>query len=140
MYQMIVTVSVFACSACMDIKYRMINKKLVVGYFLAAVGGHLVMRDRGAAEMVMSLIPGGICMLFSWITRQGLGLGDSLLILICGISLGLSKCAAITVFAFFWAGIWALIQFGSGRVQRKKEIPFVPFLLVGAVVHWISGG
>ncbi len=152
MYQRIVTGFFLTICSVTDVKRRCIYNRDAFVYFILAVIGrmavilHLFLSDGGtqAAAVCRSifagLIPGGVCFLVSWLGRQGLGYGDSVLILICGISLGFWTCMWITFTAFFWAGIWAVILLvkRSGEV-RKRAFPFVPFLLLGYVIQGFGG-
>lgn len=91
----------------------------------AAGGGEL-------HDVLTGLIPGAAVLLLSFLTGGGIGAGDG--IVLCAVSA--------------WIGIWNVIQIlglaltGSFLVsirffvagQRKKELPFLPFLMTGFVL------
>lgn len=144
-----ITVTGLGIAAYMDLRSRCIKRWILFLYFWAAIAGHIVLiaLDGGCrgfedgkslllaefAEILTGMIPGMLCVFLSLVTRQALGYGDSLLILICGASLGLTQCMQVIMIAFAGAGIWAVLQILFRKADGGKEFPFVPFLLVGAV-------
>lgn len=71
-------------------------------------------------------------MLSKW-TREGLGYGDSWMILILGISLGLWDILLLLSIALTCSGILAGILLIKGKWSKKVSFPFIPFLMVGYV-------
>lgn len=138
MIQYAITCAVFAFCSYTDIRYQRIGKKAVLAYLLLVLGGYLFCGEFRAGERMEGFIPGIVCITFSAISRQALGYGDSILILICGISLGLEACVSVLMTAFFWSGVWAVFQMCRREPDRSRGIPFVPFLLAGAVLQWIG--
>lgn len=134
MYQQYLTCAAFGICTYTDVRYQRVYKKVAAVYFLLALTGHLIMGTASARQLVLGLIPGICCLAISWIAKQGLGYGDSILILICGVSLGTKRCIDILCIALFWAGVWALFQFVLKKADRKKEFPFVPFLMAGVLM------
>lgn len=151
MYQSIITGAAFVICTITDIRHRKVYKRTAVLYFLLAAVGQaagLVFEfiEKGAKQAGMSvavlaagLLPGIVCFAVSWFSRQELGYGDSILIMICGFSLGFWPCMWILFTALFWSAIWALILL-CRRLERRREFPFVPFLLIGYVIQSAGGG
>lgn len=134
MYQRILTgIILFGCSVT-DLKCKKIYKSAAAAYILLALLGHTAGRTATLEGIAAGLLPGVFCLVVSWLSRQGLGYGDSVLILGCGISVGLWPCVEILFLSFFLAGVWAAGLLVFQRVGREKEIPFAPFLLLGALI------
>ena len=87
---------------------------------------------------VADLLPGAICLLMARATHQGIGYGDAMLILVCGLSVGWRACIELVLSAFFLAGIAAFVLLIKYRGQ-KTELPFVPFLLAAWMWKLICG-
>lgn len=138
-YQMGLTAAVLAVCTYTDIRRRKVYKKVVLAYLLLAVMGRIAQGADAPGQAAAGLMPGLFCIALSFVTRQGLGYGDSILILICGVSLGLESCIYLTLSAFFWAGIWAMVLFCRKRAERGKAFPFVPFLLIGLMIQGVMG-
>lgn len=131
MYQQCVTAAVLAGCTYTDIRFQKIYKKAVWLYFALATVGRLTEGIAGLPEVLSGMAPGLCCLGISRATREGLGYGDSALILVCGISLGLWTCMETVMLAFFLAGIWAMLLLCRYHKAKKRSFPFVPFLLIG---------
>lgn len=128
-----------------DIQEKRISRKIISMYLLLALAGlgikHLYM-DEGLMEkgigllkeMSIAFIPGAVALCLSWVTREAIGYGDSCLILGCGFSLGIEKCMELILWAFFFSALWSLGLLVICRADRRREIPFVPFLLLGWIM------
>lgn len=139
MYQRILTGAALLGCSVTDLKCRKVYKPAAAGYLVLAALGHLAGRTATPAQMAFGLLPGIFCLAVSWLSRQGLGYGDSVLALGCGLSLGFWPCMEALFFAFFLSGLWAAILLVLRKAGRKKEFPFVPFLLAGALIQWAGG-
>lgn len=139
MYQRILTGIVLMGCSVTDLKSRKIYRSAAAAYILLALLGHVIGRTATPIRIAAGLLPGIGCLAVSWLSRQGLGYGDSVLILGCGISLGALPCAEILFFSFLLAGIWAAGLLVLRRAGRGKEIPFAPFLFLGALIGWAGG-
>lgn len=156
MYQKLLTLSVFAICSYTDVRYRRIYGWSLVLYGILAAGGHIVEKIvavgtdtglingnplSGAAELAIDLVigslPGLFCIVVSWISRQALGYGDSVLIAVSGVSLGVAACLQLLLTAFFFAGVFGLILLVFFRKGRRYDMPFVPFLFLGMI---LAGG
>lgn len=139
MYQYILTGAALGISMITDLKWHRVYKSVAVSYLILAILGHAIGGTASPMEIVIGVIPGIFFFAVSWVSRQSLGYGDSLLITICGASLGFWPCIWTAFTAFFWSGIWALVLYRLRRENRRKEFPFVPFLFLGFVIQWAGG-
>ena len=71
--------------------------------------------------------------------QQGMGEGDAKLMGVVGILLGLPNTILTTLLAFFIGAIVSVIALGSGKVKPGTEIPFGPFIALGAVISVVWG-
>ena len=85
-------------------------------------------------DMAMSTLPGVMLIAAAFITGEGIGYGDGLLVLFMGPALGLYRVGAGLVLAFFFSSIFSALILFSKRVGRKKRIPFIPFIALGTGV------
>lgn len=134
MLQMVLTILVLGICAYTDVKYRRISKKILAAYGVMILLIHLTGNDFQIMDFILGLFPGIFCMVISWLTRQSLGYGDSILACLCGLSLGLEKCMAILCFTFFISGIFGALMLFILKKEKTYEMPFVPFLFLGTVL------
>lgn len=139
MYQYILTGAALGLCSVTDLKWHRVYKGAAAGYLILAIAGHMAGGTASWAEMAAGVIPGLLFLAVSWASRESLGYGDSLLLAVCGVSLGFWPCIWTAFTAFFWAGVWALFLFWFRKQNRRKEFPFVPFLLLGFVIQWTGG-
>lgn len=140
MFQNIVTITALVICSYVDIRYRKVEKRTAGIYAAAVFAGRLTEGGNGIAALFTGLVPGILFLFLSFMTRQGLGYGDSILILILGASVGIEAELEILLLAFGLSGIWAIILLFRKRGNVRQEFPFVPFLLAGTVLEIMFGG
>ena len=138
MYQKILTLVVFAVCAYTDIKEQRICSGVIVLYGVLAICGHLIAGKSAASGILTGLIPGAACLFISWISRQALGYGDSILIAFAGISLGIQACLQLLFIVFFITGVYGAALLVVRKKSGKYEMPFAPFLFISILL--LGGG
>lgn len=80
-----------------------------------------------------SLLPGMFFLLFSLISRGGVGMGDAILLLFTGLFLPPDALFFMLIMALLLSALWAARLFMKTR-KGKASFPFLPFLLAGFVI------
>jgi prepilin signal peptidase PulO-like enzyme (type II secretory pathway) len=126
-----------------DLRHRIIPDLLVYSSILLSCIADIVQR-----VPLHDLLAGPILFLFFfviWLVSKGraMGLGDAKLGLSIGLLLGLVHGLSALAFSFWFGTVAALVVmitskayplFMSGkRITMKSEIPFAPFLVIGAL-------
>ena len=99
----------------------------VVSVIVLAVAGLLTINTEWS---VHSLIPGLLFLIIGRITHEAVGYGDGLIIILMGMYMDLWRLLFCLFISAMIAGVFAFILLVIKK-DRKKEIPFVPFLLLG---------
>ena len=119
--------------AICDIKWKRIP--LVLNMMGAALGlCYCILSQRAWIDILWGLVPGVVCLCYSIISRETLGLGDSLTMCALGLVIDIKHMLLIMMIAFGLAafgGMFILVVF---QKKRNYEIPFVPFLLMGFLI------
>lgn len=76
---------------------------------------------------------GLVLFLIYCITNGGLGLGDVKLFGCVGIYLGFFSTVSAMLMATVLSGLYSLVLICINRGNKKREIPFAPFILAGAL-------
>ena len=134
MYQRVLTGLFLGAAAVLDVRYRRVSRRMAAGYLVLVTAGHLFFREAGAAFFLTGILPGVFCFAVSWITREGLGYGDSLMVLLCGLSLGFSRAAVLILAAFFLTALLAALLLSLKKADRKTQLPFLPFLFLADLI------
>lgn len=117
----------------LDMKTRKIPVWFMLLGSAAAVVFRIVNWGQDTATWVGGIVIGIFFLMLSKWTREGLGYGDSWMILILGISLELWDILLLLSIALTCSGILAGILLIKGKWSKKVSFPFIPFLMVGYV-------
>lgn len=90
-----------------------------------------IMEEQNVTATLLSLIPGAGFFLLSFLTREKVGYGDGWVLLMIGLFSGFSRCFLILLIGLLLESISAVVLLSLKKIQRDKEIPFSPFLLLG---------
>ncbi len=117
-----------------DIRKKGIKRLWLIG--LGIVGLIFTIADAEAlcVSFLLRFVPGVVFVLLAWATREQIGMGDALLILVMGWYLNAIELVDVCLLAFFIAGLVALVLLVVIRKSKKFELPMVPFIFAGYVV------
>lgn len=119
--------------ALFDGLYRQIPLAIVWLGMLTAVCLHIfgAMGETGIFAAVLSLIPGMGFFLLSFYSREKVGYGDGWTLLMIGLFLGAYRCFLTLFVGLLAESMVVMVLLMLRKIRRNKEIPFVPFLLLG---------
>lgn len=93
-----ITTAVLLICAGTDFCSKKVYRWVVMLYMTLAVAGRLAAGMAGGMSVfVADLLPGAICLLMARATHQGIGYGDAMLILVCGLSVGWRACIELGI-------------------------------------------
>lgn len=81
--------------------------------------------------VALSVLPGLLFWLISFVTREKVGYGDGWVLIMIGLFVGMRKCFLILLIGLVAESVIVLILLAVQRISRDRRIPFVPFLLFG---------
>lgn len=84
-------------------------------------------------SLLMTVVLGAVLGLIILLKRDAIGLGDVKLLVLCSMYLG-SSCMGMLVRAMFLGFFLTIILLICKKVTTKSGLPFVPFLLLGALL------
>ncbi len=82
-------------------------------------------------EYIICILVGVTFLLVSKLSKEAIGYGDSLVILILGIQLGFWKFVELLTYSMFLLGVASLIILVLKGNRKKVGVPFVPMLAAG---------
>ena len=118
-----------------DIKSRRIGVILVLGFGILGIFLHLFYSRLSIEEMLGGIAIGLIMFLVSYLSQERIGKGDALVLTVSGIYLGFWNNLFLLWGASLMASFVGIVFIAKG--ERKRELPFVPFLLVVYVLGLI---
>lgn len=122
-----------------DLKTHTINVPLVIISGLIGSIIVLITGDISLIQMFLGLLEGVFIAGLSFITKEGIGYGDSIVIGTMGILLGWKINLIVLLGGIFICAITSIILLIIKRADRKKRIPFIPFLAASFLLEIIGG-
>lgn len=117
------------------------SKKLPIYVFVVAgIAGiilAIINKDIFTVKFIINLLPGIAAMIICKITKEAIGYGDGLAILILGLFIPLSEMLSSFLIGISICGIVALVMVLFFHKKKNAEIAFIPFLMAGVI---LSGG
>lgn len=87
--------------------------------------------NRSVAEIFLGIGVGLVICILSRCTGGSIGAGDGLILTVTGVFLGGSANLELLLTSLLYAAVFSLGILTFGKKNRRQEIPFVPFLLLG---------
>ena len=126
-------------NAVYDVRYRRILLQTVPVFLISGVL-LLVSGENTLVSGLTALLPGVFLLLLGKITREAVGYGDGLIVMVTGIYLGLWETCAVVMGALFLSAIWGSVLMMGKRKGLHGEISWVPFLLISYTGGlWLHG-
>ncbi len=130
-----ITLAVFLIlNAARDLIHRKILLKSIPVFSLL---GFLLIREK-PVNLFLSILPGIFLLLLGKITKQAIGYGDGLVVLVVGIYLGLTETVYVVIAALFLSSFWGAFHMLRNKTNRKSELPWIPFLFAAVLWRWLS--
>lgn len=132
-WKSVLSMLVLVLNAIRDLQCREIFLKMTLLYGAAGIVVNLCENGGDLFPIISSLIPGIFLILTAGFSRGKVGYGDGILLLATGIWAGFHACMMNLCVGLFLAAIWCIVCMTVGKMGRRDEIPFVPFLLLGSL-------
>ena len=123
-----------------DIRKKEIPLVLAGAGMMAAVGLTVWRIGNGtifAAQILLSLLPGLFFLFTGWCTKEKVGYGDGILLLITGVMVGFKQCFTGLCISLVLSAFFGVLLLFLHKAQKNSRIPFVPFLTMGMGVCFI---
>jgi len=116
-----------------DYKTKLINIKLVIIFGVCGLIWNMGYRQITIGSLVCGAGIGMGMLAVSKITRDSLGFGDGLILIVTGIYLGFWKNIEMLLAGLIFSAIVSIYLLVFKKVQKKKKIPFIPFLFLAYI-------
>ncbi len=107
---------------------------LLIGAFGIFALGYQIWNHMSFGELAAGVIPGIVFLLLAWVTRESIGYGDGLVLLVTGVFCGIVKTIGVIGMSLVFASLLSMILLVLKRAERKTELPFLPCLCSGYLV------
>lgn len=87
--------------------------------------------DKSWSVIVLSVLPGVMFWMLSFVTGEKVGYGDGWMLIMIGLFTGLWKCFLILLIGLVSESLLVLVLLAVKKISKDRQIPFAPFLLFG---------
>lgn len=119
-----------AIAGLMDWKKKELPLWLLIGMSVCVVIFAACCKDTSLGYRLVGATLGVLFFLISKVTKEAVGYGDSWLILLLGVHLGISRALQVLFAASLLSAIFALFYLWVRKWRRNATLPFVPFLAI----------
>lgn len=113
-----------------DLKEQKIPAWHLSVFGILGILGNLLFRYQTPGLIIGGICVGGILLTVGWLSKEELGYGDGIGVMILGIFEGWQKLFPVLLTAFFLSSIWGVVQVFWCKKSKKETMPFFPFLFI----------
>lgn len=99
----------------------------------------LLCGEKSVPDVILALLPGGATLLLAYASREQIGYGDGLLLLMIGGYAGVGDTMKILMVALAGTFGVSVLLLMCKKATGSSRIPFVPFLTIGSVLVMVGG-
>ena len=85
------------------------------------------------SQVLITLLPGIIFLIISKVTKESLGYGDGIVVLVMGVFINMQKLVSSLMLALLFAALWSIILMIFWGKKKQADFPFLPFVLLGYI-------
>ncbi len=116
-----------------DMKSRLLSSHALIGMGILGVIYLTLVKEQVIWGIIESILPGLLLCVFSFLSKEALGYGDGITVMVIGLWCGVIFVMQVLLTGFVLSGFYAAILLLRGR---RENIPFLPFLLVAMEVSF----
>ena len=114
-----------------DIKRKKIPVYMLIVLAAAGIISNFTVGEFDIEKRIIAMLPGIILLIVSMITKQQIGYGEGLIILIIGLYIDIDDILSIVLSSFLLSSIAAIILMTVFKKKKNFEMAFSPFLVIG---------
>lgn len=133
----IVTLAFLTVNSITDLKNKRVYLVVSVAFAIAGIIVNIIFRRHSLISILLSLGIGVILIIISKVTREAIGMGDGIIILVLGVLNGAYENLLISLYGFLISFLVSAFLLITRKLGRKDKIPFIPCLLAGYIITLI---
>ena len=132
--ELISVLSMLGICSVQDVRKKQISVWIAAVFAVTGIVLYIWKNPFPLPELFGGMALGGILLVLSLLTRESIGTGDGLLLVVTGLYLGFWENLWLILGALALASLGSLVLVVVCKKGRTYEIPFVPFMLISYVV------
>lgn len=138
--QHLISLIFLVLNSIIDVKYRKISIVLCLFFGMVSFAYLIYYSIFDMLSLLLGVLPGGFLVMISRITRESIGIGDGVVVIILGLINGGMKNITILMYALFLSALFSVGLLLIKKISKKESIPFIPFLLIAYILVMILEG
>ena len=126
----------YGLTALDDLKTKQVRVIEIIIFGVLGILINIVYRPHTLISVAGGVGIGLLTIIFSYLSKEKIGMGDAYIITVTGLYLGFIDTAVLLWFSSALAGITGIILIRKYD-NPKLELPFVPFLLLGYMIMYL---
>lgn len=135
-FEYFILICILSAIALEDYLTQYISNKFII---VLLIGGIIFLSINNEVNSINALaafiICGGSLFILSKISKEALGMGDTMVVACLGIWLGIFNVLTTIVYASIMSAAVGGYQIIKNRENKKKTLPFAPFILAGLLLN-----
>ena len=131
---------VFLCICTVfDIRKKEIPIYLILIGIISSFGVNIWQIFEGTISVTglgISFLPGLFFIIISFFTKEKIGYGDGLILIVSGLVLGFYRCFLGLCISLICSSVFALFLLVFHKAKKDSELAFIPFLTIGMGVSF----
>lgn len=123
----------FGIGAYFDIRDRELPITFLTAFGLLGIICNVIWKYQSLENVLIGCFAGGTFLIIGWMTKEAIGYGDGIGLVILGIFEGMKGMIPIVIGAFFLSGIYGLWNLIGQKKNSSDTMPFFPFILLAFI-------
>ena len=126
----------YGWTAMDDLKTKQVRVLEIIVFGILGIIINIIYKPHTLISVLGGVGIGLLTILFSYISKEKIGMGDAYIITVTGLYLGFIDTAILLWISSLLAAITGLVLIRKYD-NTKMEIPFVPFLLIAYIIMYL---
>ena len=113
-----------------DLKMQKLPLWFLLSFGLGGLLFNLICPYQGLQELLAGIIVGALFLLAGWVSRESIGYGDGIGLMVLGCMEGVQRMIPVIFGAFLLSAVFGMWKLVGRRESRESTMPFFPFLLI----------
>ena len=126
----------YGLTAMDDLKTKQVRVIEIIVFGILGIAINIIYKPHSLISVLGGVGIGLLTILFSYISKEKIGMGDAYIITVTGLYLGFIDTAVLLWLSSLLAAVTGLVLIRKYD-NSKMEIPFVPFLLIAYIIMYL---
>jgi leader peptidase (prepilin peptidase)/N-methyltransferase len=125
--------------AWMDVKTKKLSVEYLVLGVLLGLGfwiREICLSGIAPLDSLMRVLPGLIFLGYGKVTREKIGYGDGMILLILSAFFGYSRLWAVWIIGILLTALWGGLLWMRKKATRNTALAYLPFLFISHLLLW----